>query len=420
MEVVSITDIYKELVPEGYTPGNTIDGPLVVRDIDYLKYRPEFGYYPRILSKPMKDQSYIVTPVLDRATEVLPSSIIGEIGDLLDNLDTMQAKLENCMRNSSVGDVSFREYKAELDSPRPNYDKVRKFENFHREDINGSMQGEIYPMVREMKGEMTDFRDYLNKKFYNGKADYDNINTSIDRDTRQIDDYYDKDIEAELSEKDIRELTVQSQLCKITIDRVINSRDYVTELNKTLCFNLYSEYGDGIRNIVDTISKADNDILEDLLVLNEGNYRKTLHVATGDKRASDRLNNKDIRKGITEMVFKAGDMYSAKSGNVLDWVRTVDTDFDQSALTPLVADTLDVLEMISEESKATLIEGAKHNVLDKMQKEDSVGSLLNKKKSRQTCNLISEIVREKNNGTFDLDKFLLSNKLETPGNMCTQ
>lgn len=389
-------------------------------DRGILTYRPGLGYEPKILTKVESTSSYKMPPALQALTNVLPSSILDEITGLLGDIDVLAKRMEMCLQDDVADGISFKDYQKEKKSAEPNYDTINKYENYHKSDINGSTQGEVYPMLLDLSDELTGYRDFLNKQFYNGNANYDYIDTIRDKEKAQIEKHVENDINGELGNSDFNKLQVQAQISNYAMTRVDNAKIFIKDLNKVLCSTTNAYYNGNVKSVVKQYATASTSVLGDLNGMNKVRFNETVVKAQQDSRRDSKLNTPEIKQGMNDIAKKIADMKTSGADNVLNWIKNINTEHDTSPVTKIVADALDRIEFVNSEYNKVVTELYKHNELDAMLKQDQIGTLLDKKQARQVFNLISDIITEKDNNTFDLDKFIADKKLEHPGTLCTK
>ena len=389
-------------------------------DRGILTYRPGLGYKPKILTKVESTSSYEMPPALQAITNVLPSSILDEITGLLGDIDVLAKRMEMCLQDDVADGISFKDYQKEKKSAEPNYDTINKYENYHKSDINGSTQGEVYPMLLDLSDELAGYRDFLNKQFYNGNANYDYIDTIRDKEKAQIEKHVENDINGELGNSDFNKLQVQAQISNYAMTRVDNAKIFIKDLNKVLCSTTNAYYNGNVKSVVKQYATASTSVLGDLNGMNKVRFNETVVKAQQDSRRDSKLNTPEIKQGMNDIAKKIADMKTSGADNVLNWIKNINTEHDTSPVTKIVADALDRIEFVNSEYNKVVTELYKHNELDAMLKQDQIGTLLDKKQARQVFNLISDIITEKDNNTFDLDKFIADKKLEHPGTLCTK
>lgn len=390
------------------------------QDRDIINYKPNLGFKPKILTMVEPTSSYTLPPAIQALTDVLPSSILDEIGGLLGDIDVLAKRMEMCLQDDVANGISFKDYQKEKKSANPNNDIINSYENYHKSDINGSTQGEVYPILLDMNKELSDYRDFLNNQFYNGNANYDYIDTVKEKEKAQIEKHIENDIGGTLSNSDFNKLQVQAQISNYAMERVNNAKNFIKDINKVLCSTANTYYNGSVKSVVQQFASADTSVLGDLNSMNKVRFNETVVKSQQDNRRDSKLNTPEIKQGMNEVVQKIATIKTSGIDNVVNWIKDIDTDYDQSPLTKVVSDALDRVEFVNSEYNKAVTELYKHNELDSMCKKDQINSLLEKKQARQIYNLISDIITEKDNNTFDLDKFIADKKLEHPGTLCTK
>lgn len=390
------------------------------KEREQLNYRPSIGYRPKILSIIDPKAMYEMPPIISRLTEVLGSDLLDDLTGLLGDINVLQKRMEQCLQDTDGNGVSFKEYKKEKRSANPDYDKIVAYESYHSTNLNGRTQAEVYPILIDMENELTEYREFINKQLFDGQADYEHTDTIRQKEKNKIDKFIESDIQGKLDKSTTRKLGVQAQITKYHQNRVENAKKFTKELNGVLCYSPNVYYNGNVRRVIEQYATADVQILDSLNSINKVKFNKTVVDSEKDKRRNIKLNSKESKQGMNTLMQNIANAKTINNDVILEWAKTIDTDFDSSPLTQIVADILDKVEFVNAEYDKSIMEMYKHNKVDEMVKADQIQTLTNKKATRQVTNLISDIVTEKNSGTFNLDKFLLDRKLENPGTLCTQ
>ena len=390
------------------------------KESKYIKYKPNLGFVPKILSKINPDDIYVLPPALEAITDILPSSILQELNDLIQDIAVLGERMAKCLQDDVAVGIPFKVYQAAKTSAEPDYEVISLYENHHATNLKGSIQAETYPILLEMGTELTQYKDFFNKQFYDGKADYEHLDVNADKEKAEIEKIVGDDINGKLSPTVYNKMEVNAQLSRYALNRVENAKKYVKDLNEVLCYTTNQYYNGYVRDVVTTLGNAPTETLKDFNSMNEIKFKQSVEMSEQDSIRAARLNTKELKQGMNEVVQTIANMKTNGSDNLLTWIKTLDSNFDQSPVTMIMTDALDRIEFVQEAYDEALLELFKHNRLDQMLKDDQIGTMLEKKKSRQLHTLISEIVLEKENGTFDVDKFLAEKKLELPGTLCTK
>ena len=390
------------------------------KEREQLNYRPSIGYKPKVLSIVDPKAIYEVSPIISRLTDILGSDLLDELTGLLGDINVLQKRMEQCLQDTDGNGVSFKEYKKEKRSANPDYDKIVAYESYHATNLNGRIQAEVYPILLDMEDELTEYRDFINKQLFNSQADYEYTDTVRQKEKNTIDKLIESDMQGTLDKSTTRKLGVQAQITKYHQNRIENAKKFTKDLNGVLCYSQNVYYNGNVRRVVEQYATADVQVLDSLNSINKVKFNKTVVDSEKDKRRNAKLNSKESKHGMNTLIQTIADAKTTNNDVILEWAKTIDTDFDSSPLTQIVADVLDKVEFVNAEYDKSIMEMYKHNKVDEMVKADQIQTLTNKKATRQVTNLISDIITEKNSGTFNLDKFLLDRKLENPGTLCTQ
>lgn len=373
---------------------------------EVLEYKPSLGFIPKILSTVTKAGEYVMPPALEQLTKVLPSDTLQEINNLLNDISDVMDDIDDKLDGAVVNGVSFDEYKKEKASARPDFEKICNFENYHEQDVNGTTEGEVYPILKDLEDEMKDYRDFLNNQFFNGTANYEHLDVVKNDEIEEIEEAIEKDMNNDLDDKTYEALEVKSLLSNYAHSRIQNSSNFVKKIKDVLCSDINTYYNDNIEEVVGTFGNMPTTVLDSLNGINLIQFNKKVKETVQDKRRFLRLNTKEMKDDINKIVDKITKLKTNNCNKLLDYVSNMDTNYDESPNTIIVRQILDNIEFIHSEYNRILKELYKYNHLDSVVKNDQVETLFSKKRDRENYKLIHKISDQKKNNNFRLSNFV--------------
>jgi len=148
-------------------------------------------------------------------------------------------------------------------------------------------------------------------------------------------------------------------------------------------------------------------------------FKKKTALAENDRLHAMNMLAPNAKTGMTKTLFNISNIVTDTRQPLLDWIGSMNSGDDNGPATLLMEEILDGLEFLDKEHSNVTEAVSGINRMDRLSKEDLVQSLKDKKTSRMLVNLVDAIIREREKGTFNMDKFIQRNKLLEPGNMCT-
>lgn len=388
-------------------------------DRSILNYRPDWGVKGVVIETMARDVNYKLPPNIDRLADVTPSDLLGELGDLLDEISKLNAKLELCLEDDSVDGVPFKQYAEEKRKDNPDHSLISKYEDYHESNINGNTQSEVFSILSSLEDELSEYRDFLNKQYCGGEADYSNLSKTKELEEEQIRDVVNQDIDKGMTLSQKAEIDMKAQQMVYAMRRIDGNKKFVEELNKLLYSSVNEYYNGSVRGVVEGLSQAPDEVMSILRESAEIDFKRNVIDTSSQKRRSDKLNSKEAKRGMNKTAIKVSDT-NYKTKKLIEWAMNVDTDYDTNPMTQIVTDVLDSADFVQEEQTKSMVEMLKQNELESRLRKDMLDSMKKKKNSRQVHSLMSAVEREKKRGNVDIDKFISDNKLESPGNLCTR
>jgi hypothetical protein len=385
----------------------------------YLKYKPSLKYDSKILSIVTEDAGYTPSSIVDNLLNKKPSGVLGEINELLDMNKMMQERLAKCLEDTNVNGITVSDYLKNARDKDGDKELVRQFNKDNARAINGTTQAECLPLLLEMEEELNYVSNNINKHFYNNEADTDHLETVEYKDDIRLDALVEKDKEGSLSNLDLDSIGFESVLLEIASRRVDNCRNFLKEINETLYSTVNTYYNDNIDSIVKTYGSTDITTLSVINDMNKVTFRSVSKLSEEDNLRNARLNSVDMKANLQEMLNRIGEL-KQQSHSILNFALSLDTDYDQNENTQIVSDAFDQVEFINEEYEKAILEVFKQIKLDELAKTDIIDTMKQKREARQKISLITDIIKEKESGTFNAELFVKSKGLRNAGTICSK
>ena len=389
------------------------------KDLDFIHYRPDISYKPKILSIVDADKLYVPIPNIKRLLDTTPSSVLGNVLDTKEMASMMMQRLDKCLEDFSVEGISFPEYSKNLKSENPDYEILRKFEDNNKSSEHGSVQAEMYPSIYKIENEMTELFNILNNSVYDGHVNPNNLKFAEDNDHAYIEDIVEKDFNNDIKSKETCEIESMSVITEIVNRCSANSNIFLKGLNGSFSGTINAYYGGGITSVLNELFATDDNTLQALKDTSRLSFKKTILTMQNDTIRDQRLNRSGMKKNSIQNFLNISRIRDEEINDLKELAFSIDTDYDRSPITKFVEDTLDDIEYIEDQYNLSIVECMKQIKLDELIKEDIINSLNNKKSARQRLNLISNVITEKKNDSYSIDMFINKNKLLEAGTICS-
>lgn len=392
---------------------------LTKQEVLHLKYKPELGLRSHILSYVTVEPDYVPSDVVGNLLDKTPSGILGELSATIDMAQVLQNRIEKCLSDFSIEGTTFSDYVKALKDDNGDKELVRNFEKKNALALNGTSQAETYPLLYSMELELKDLQDNINDIFYNGSANMDHLDVAESKDKAKLQHLVESDIKGSINRTNHSKLETESVVLELTSRRMENCKNMLKDVNTLLCTTVNTYYNDNIDDIVHKYGEADSDVLSSINEINAISFRKSAQLAENDSTRNSKLNSNAIKKDLNQL-FNRISTIKDNSNKTLEWALSIDTDYDQNAYTQIVADAFDQVEFANQEFEKATLEVFKQTKLDEVVRNDIVTSLQAKRYERQKYALISDILVEKKNGTFDPATFVNKRGLRNKGTVCSR
>lgn len=386
---------------------------------DYLKYRPIYGYKSLLISKPVKTNTQLYKPskCVENVSNILPSKILNEIDGVLININLLQQRLEKCLEDEELKGIKFTQYKNEFKKNKPDYTLINTYEHTARTTLEGNIQTEFYSQLKDISLEMTNYKNDYEMYMYKSKSIENK--KRLDEDKAFIDNITNKDISNSLTAKDINNLNTKSQINYCALQSILNTQTHIKNMSNICYSNLNNKFNGEIRKVISNLNTLNTNTLINLKQINTMQFNNAVQLSENDILHNNRLNSNNIKSGILKTLYKVADM-KCEAVDLVEFSKSINTNNDNDIITDLVDSTIVSINYINDKYDKAVNIAFNQNRLDMIIKTDMYNSLSNKKELRQYINMLSNMITEKVNNTFDIDEFIKKYKLEDKGTLCTK
>lgn len=389
------------------------------KERDYIKYNPSLTYSKKILSFVSEDTSYTPSDTIVNLLDKKPSGLLGDIQSELDINKMLQERLTKCLQDTNINGTTVAEYMQQAKRKDGDKELVRKFDKDNALAINGTSQAECLPLLLEMEEELLFLQERINQHFYNNEINLDHLEYAEEKDELKMNTLIDKDKQGTFTRLDRDNLAIDNLLLEVVYRRTNNCKNMSKQMNELLCTTVNTYYNGNVEDIVHKYGEADVKTLEHINEVNKISFRQTTALSEEDKLRNKKLNAPTIKADIQDMFSRICEL-KQRSNAILDFALSIDTDYDQNAYTQIVSDAFDQVEFINESFDQAALELFKQIKLDEIVKNDIVDTMKAKREARQKIALISDIIKEKQSGTFNATEFVNSRGLRHQGTLCSK
>lgn len=319
---------------------------------------------------------------------------LGTIGKIDNLLDGIEGRLTDTVSDG----IPFQEY---LDNKGPDGDLhiVHQWEDHQNLDLNGSIEGEVYPILLEVRENLVDKVNLLNKEVLVGDIEYDKIDDICKHEKQKIEDILRNDI-AKSDPDVLASLKMNNELTDAISGAVDGIADFVDDVTELLDMNV-DEIFEGIDEVVSHLTDASPENLDRLSMLASLGFAAKADAAQDIRQRMDRV--KESSAILHEEISTLRKM-KADAGKVMQWFEGIDTDYDSSPITHLIEDNLESVDTILDSYDDVLLDIHKGNEMQAMQFEDLTDNLYAKETYRQTTKLTANIKKHFDRSDRQKDK----------------
>lgn len=414
----------------------------------HIEYRPKLTLSRRLqyvvqeAELPVSQEgTYQMPPELADAVAIQASDLIEKALDVINQGRQLQKELESALA-SLPGPISVADYRraqAEGD-PEP----VAAFEAFHAEDMEGSTEGELLPLVDEIVAEMEDLLRELETTFFPEGIDLENLDDLKEEETRELEALVRQDIK-DPSATDRHALETRALLLHAAAEQIDNCQKMLDAGRDLLQHSLADQFlpagysawaGDEessgeeeeggaeagtpssrtssgpssasssrsstgksrsaqvtayLISAVRDIANAPAGARAGLAKLNEVGFKQKAAASRAHRLRRKTMNPQEIRRSLWAKIRELEELRTEVFVPTLQWMKDVDLQWGTNPLTDTIVSGIEIMERAERERQDAILDLYKLNRLDQLQREDLVANMLSKRNSRLLNRLMGAI-----------------------------
>lgn len=331
---------------------------------------------------------------------------INKVKDLLQNLNNMINNISKALSNLSIGGNEFLNYQKDL--------SVKElFDDYHQNNINRNIKGEVYPILLDLKNGVTQVSDFIAKDLF----DLEKINLEDDEEVKKIENIESKKIintankfiENGLLTDEIYELQNKNKFNMASI-KLLNKYEKITDKMSSLLDLKISDYfSSDIDSLITGLSSANEDILSQLNQISEIKFNKLKNELDIIKERINQIASIDREKIYLNEIIKINDLIN-KNRQVVAWMHRLKTPLYMNGMNDFLEESLDVIEDAFNEYELALVDFYRHIELKEIEYDKYIDKLIQKEKSKQMYQITDDIKNnfnyEENNKAKQVQRFI--------------
>jgi hypothetical protein len=356
----------------------------------YIEYHPRLGLNINVTAiiesqlealGTLAPAAYNVPEELLEAMENPPCRSLEKAMDTMGKLDGLLDDIEENLADTVSGGISFQDY---LSSREENGDPdvKRAWEEHQGKNLDGKLEGELYPVLLEARKNLADKVMLLNKEVLVGDIEYDKVDDICKQEKQKVEDILKNDV-AKSDPAVLAELKMNNELTDAISDAVDDIAAFVDEAEELLNMNV-DDIFEGVDEVVSHLADAKPDDLTRLSTLAEIGFAKQAEESEAIKDRMDLVGESNTL--LHEEIAKFRTL-KADAGKIMEWFESIDTNYDSSPITNIIEDNMESVDDVLDGYDDVLLDMHKGNEMQKMQFEDLTQVLYSKETYRQTTSL---------------------------------
>lgn len=384
-----------------------------------LSYSRDLSYVVRKFSLPPETvSSYEMPPELADATSLSATAVLADALNVRDRASTLVSDLVKGATDLP-GPVSLADYlKARAEG---NVAIIAAFEDFHANDLAGTTQGEVVPLLLELVDEMEALAGELSATFFPEGIKEDALEEAMTQEKEMLDALIAEDMasraaadQAQTSSRvaqktanslarpsaaDKRSLSVRAQLLHASADQVQSASEVVDKIEAVLKQTANDKFKGGIRSTISSLSSAPEAARAGVAKLSELRFMQAAargRAVMAQKRA---FNGPAVRRKLWELIRELMRQWQEVCVPTLEWLNTLPYKYTPNdPLTLMATDMVKAIEQVRNELNDALLDLLKQTVLDADHRAMLLEAIGEKKGDRQMVSLINSMDEQ-----FDFD-----------------
>lgn len=361
------------------------------RERQYIEYRPQLGLTANIQAvitsiREDGNPDYNIPQELLEALETSPCSVLGKAMTTLEGIDNLLDNIEENLRDTVADGLSFQDYIINREKDGDPH-IVHQWEDYQSLNADGTLLGEVYPILLNVRGNLVDNINLLNDELLTGDIQYDNVEDICKQQAKELDNL----IRTDATKRDdavLEELKTKNELTDAIDGAIDGIQSFLEDVSALLDMTVNDYYKGDVETVVDQLAEVDKSQLNRLEALSHIGFNQYAEAGEDVKQRMDRV--KDSNEILHEEV-KAMRKLKLDTGKVLTWLGEIDTDGDSSPMTEIVENTLLSVTTVLEGYDDVLDDMHKSNEMQLMQFEDVVDTLYLKESHRVQQRIVKDM-----------------------------
>lgn len=376
--------------------------PMNFEERQRIEYHPRLGIAVRVqtvIDRAVKETEYNVpTEILEAVNNTVTDALTRAVNTLA-KADDLLSDLESDLKDTVTNGIAFSDYLKEKQNDG-DYDTISAWEDANTLDVNGSMKGDVYPTVVDARENIVDYINLLNDTVVVGDVYQDDLESLEAAEARQLENLVKNDI-AKSDISTLRELKMQNELLD-TVNGALDAIDaFLDDTKEVTSLTVDDLFRNNIESVVSTLATGDSDKLDKLSRLSEIGFAQVAGTTQDIKQRTTRIKetNDVVHAEVKEFMGLVKD-----AGDILDWMGSFETDYDESAITEVMRNTLLSVTSILDGYDAVIGDMHKTNEMASMQYNDLVGNLYIKEGHRQQHHVTNDVNTKLNVSSANADQ----------------
>lgn len=399
--------------------------------MNFLEYRPRLEYKRKleaILSDALEPNakaseralklshrpSYTPSIEIKEAIDITPTDIYDHLHQAQDRLQQFIQILENSLKSKIANTMPIDEYiKAREENDN---DKCRQFEDYHATNIEGLTQAEVLPILYQLQEENQHLINFTNQQFFNGKASIEQLAQLQKEEEQEIQQLVEEDRQKTIDLEKINEENHFKQYLKSKASQFF---DFVESTEQVVLQTINEAYGGSVRAIISSVASAPT-LVEDVKRIHSLRFETFAEKSIDAKNRMFRLFNPRAKRSLLNHIQEKK-KHKLKNKELLKWMEQYQHEEKMTSFHSYLFDLIDTIDQDNERCNLLVVDLYKSIDLDRLQFEDYLSTLAEKKASRDTYHLLGNIQNEFNFNNKEIqqevDRFVRYKKLEAPGSL---
>ena len=362
---------------------------------DYLHSYPEFDLR-RELAYRVQEQTGSPVELPDVPGEIVDLAAVF-VSDLFEHADYLLAHLDEllndlfvCMQKHSGGPLPAEQYRQALEES--NYVAARQYEAYHRESLQGSTQAELYALLYDLRDNVRITRDYLLANFPGAQSEpgqsWDDLRAAEQERYLQL-------AQQELSSPgsvDRLPLAYEAQLKYQIQQRLAFAEEFSAACQEVARATVDDTCQGRVEEVVGHLVEAEEETLRGLKTVMEAGFVRLAERGAATAEQGRLYGNKEVLRRLQEAAVSLRQLRFGAVGQVLTWLKSLDTAGDTAPATTLVANALPGLDAIDRSLDTTILDLSKANKMDVHNKTEMLANVHARKQLRQLIRLTEDVL----------------------------